>query len=52
MTVRQPDGSKQTMTHHETPDKRRINDDPVALPPALVPARSVLTGSTGSTGAD
>ena len=33
------------MTHHETPDKRRINDDPVALPPALVPARSVLTGS-------
>ena len=29
----------------ETPDKRRINDDPVAPPPALVPARSVLTGS-------
>ena len=26
--------------------KRRINDDPVTLPPALVPARSVLTGST------
>ena len=29
----------------ETPDKRRINDDPIVPPPALVPARSVLTGS-------
>ena len=29
----------------ETPDKRRINDDPVVPPPALVPARSILTGS-------
>ena len=29
----------------EIPNKRRINDDPVALPPALVPARLVLTGS-------
>ena len=30
----------------ETPDKRRINDDPVTPPPALVPARTVMTGST------
>ena len=29
----------------EMPDKRRINDDAVTLPPAKVPARSVLTGS-------
>jgi RimJ/RimL family protein N-acetyltransferase len=27
------------------PNDRHINDDPVTLPPALVPARSVLTGS-------
>jgi RimJ/RimL family protein N-acetyltransferase len=30
----------------EMPGNRRINNDPVTLPPALVPARSVLTGST------
>jgi len=30
----------------EMPYKRRVNDDPVVLPPALVPARSALTGST------
>src|SRR5262245_22046377 len=30
----------------ETAHLRRVNNDPVALPPALVPARSVLTGST------
>jgi RimJ/RimL family protein N-acetyltransferase len=30
----------------ETPNKRRINDDPVTLSLAMVPARSVLTGST------
>src|ERR1700759_2549172 len=29
----------------EAPTGRRINDDPVALPPAMVPARSVLAGS-------
>jgi hypothetical protein len=33
------------MMTDETPDKRRINDDPVALPPALVPARSTLIAS-------
>jgi hypothetical protein len=27
------------------PSKRRLNDDPVVPQPALVPARSVLTGS-------
>jgi RimJ/RimL family protein N-acetyltransferase len=30
----------------EAPTGRRINDDPVVLPPAMVPARSVLAGST------
>jgi RimJ/RimL family protein N-acetyltransferase len=29
----------------ETPDRRHVNDDPVKLPPALVPARSALTGN-------
>ena len=29
----------------ETPIKRRINNDPVTLPPAMMPARSVLTGN-------
>lgn len=31
---------------HETPHQRRIHDDPVPPPPALVPSRSALTGST------
>ena len=30
---------------YETLDRRRVNDDPVVLPPALAPACSVLTGS-------
>jgi RimJ/RimL family protein N-acetyltransferase len=30
----------------ETPDRRSINDAPVTPPPGLVPARSVLTGTT------
>ena len=30
----------------EMPYERRVNDDPVVLPPALAPARSALAGST------
>jgi hypothetical protein len=30
----------------EAPDRRSINDAPVTPPPGLVPARSVLTGTT------